>query len=300
MIDNFSIIPPVSVKSALESAEQYLGQADIFFGHGTDNAWDESIAILFWVLGLKTDPGIEILEVQLTTQQIQKFSEAITVRAEKRIPAPYITGEAWFCGFRFQVTENVLVPRSPIAEMIRTGYQPWVQKPPGRILDLCSGSGCIGIAAALYNEDSTVVLSELSEQACATANTNIQLYELSDRVKVVQGDLFENLDAQAFDLILTNPPYVDANDMASMPDEYRHEPIMGLASGRDGLDITRRILREAKNYLTAEGTLVLEVGNSWSNLEAAYPFFPFTWVEFAEGGEGVCVISAAELIEADF
>lgn len=295
MIDNFSLESPAKVSLALESAEHYLQQADVFFGHGTDNAWDESVAILFWLLELDEDPGREILDVLLTEKQTQKFVDTVTARARDKIPVPYLTGEAWFCGFKFSVSRDVLVPRSPIAEMIRNEYRPWVKSPPINILDLCSGSGCIGIAAALYNEKSNVVLSELSDEACSIAALNIGRYDLAERVQLIQGDLFENLNQRVFDLILTNPPYVDANDIAAMPEEYRHEPMLGLASGRDGLDLTRRILSEAKKYLTDDGILVLEVGNSWSNLEAAFPAFPFTWVEFADGGEGVCVITAAEL-----
>ncbi len=199
-------------------------------------------------------------------------------------------------GLPFNVTQDVLVPRSPIAELIQADFQPWLQVSPERILDLCTGSGCIGIACAYQYPEAEVVLSDISAQAIAVAQGNILRHKLTDRVQVVQSDVFSDITGR-FDVIVSNPPYVDASDIASMPPEFRSEPLLGLAAGEDGLEIARRILRHARQFLTDEGILVVEVGNSWEALEAAYPEVPFTWVEFENGGVGVFVMTARELDE---
>jgi ribosomal protein L3 glutamine methyltransferase len=211
------------------------------------------------------------------------------------MPLPYLLGEALFMGLSFKVNENVLIPRSPIAELIENGFAPWVvHEDVNRILDLCTGSGCIGIAAAFEFPAATVDLSDLSADALEIASENIQAHLLQDRVSVIQSDVFENIEGR-YDIIVTNPPYVDAGDMHSMPDEFRHEPEMALACGEDGLDIVRVILREAREYLTENGILVVEVGNSWMALEALFPDIIFNWVEFEHGGGGVFIMMAEEL-----
>lgn len=285
---------------ALTQASEFLDSSGCFFGHGTDNAWDEAVLLLFWVMDILEDPGCELLSKYLNQTYRRKFEDAINLRAEERIPAAYIIGEAWFCGLRFIVNQHVLVPRSPIAELVQQNYRPWVVKQPKRILDLCCGSGCIGIAAAMFDHNVEVVLADLSLEALAIAEKNICRYALKDRVIVSQGDLFERLSGEKFDLILSNPPYVDARDLAEMPIEYRHEPPMGLGSGNDGLGIARQILRSAGSHLNEGGSLIMELGNSWANLEQAYPAFPFTWVEFGQGGQGVCAIAKKELEEKPF
>lgn len=242
--------------------------------------------------------GDEWLDARLTTSERARVVANIQRRIEERIPAAYITGQAWFAGLPYAVDERVLVPRSPIAELIEKRFAPWLTEEPLQILDLCTGSGCIGIACAYAFPDAEVQLSDISFDALAVAEENIHQHGMADRVFAMQSDLFENLLGQRFDLIVSNPPYVDAEDMASLPDEFHAEPELGLASGDDGLDFTRRLLREAQDYLTDEGLLVVEVGNSWPALEAAYPDLPFVWVEFERGGHGVFVLTAQDLRNA--
>jgi len=216
-------------------------------------------------------------------------------RIDERVPAPYITKQAWFCTLPFYVDERVIVPRSPIAELIYNQFQPWCIETPNKILDLCAGSGCIGIACAYAFDRAEVVLSDISAQALEISETNIAQHKLGYRVSAVESDLFQQLSGEQFQLIVSNPPYVDAEDFASMPDEYQHEPEIALASGNDGLDFTRRLLREAANYLTEQGVLIVEVGNSSVALEKAFPQVPFTWLEFTEGDGGVFVLTRTQL-----
>ena len=272
--------------------------AGLFYGHGTDNPWDEAEQLVLHAVHLNPPLADEWLDARLTRYERVKVVENIRRRIEERVPAAYITGKAWFAGMPFIVDERVLVPRSPIAELIEKQFAPWLTAKPQQILDLCTGSGCIGIACAYAFPEADVQLSDISFDALAVAEENILQHDLSDRVFVIQSDLFENLHGQQFDLIVSNPPYVDAEDMASLPQEYHAEPELGLASGLDGLDFTRRLLAEVVNHLTKDGLLVVEVGNSWPALEAAYPSLPFMWVEFERGGHGVFVLTAADLHSA--
>ena len=216
-------------------------------------------------------------------------------RIDDRVPLAYLLGEAWFMGLPFHVDERVLVPRSPLGELIQGGLQPWLgNKPVGRILDLCTGSGCIGIAAASVFEDAEVDLADISTDALDVAAVNIDYHEVGDRVSTVRSDVFDGLEGR-YDVILSNPPYVDADDIADMPAEYGHEPELGLAAGGDGLDIAHRILARAADYLNPGGLLIVEVGNSWVALQEAYPDIPFTWLEFENGGDGVFLLTAEDL-----
>lgn len=296
----FEILDQCSFAEALESASAYLDQQPVFYGHGTDNSWDEAVALLLWAAKLPIDIDQSILSEPVPVDVLVCFVIAINSRVNERKPAAYITNEAWFFGLPFYVNESVLIPRSPIAELIGNNYSPWLKGTPNRILDLCCGSGCIGIAAAIAQPQAQVVLSDISDKAIDIANRNIQFHQCQDRVRAVCGDLFEGVKGKTFDLILCNPPYVDLNDLRSMPDEYQHEPEIGLGSGDDGLDLTRQILTNAGQYLTANGVLILEVGNSWVHLEDAYPEYPFIWLEFEQGGFGVCVLSKADLMSDHF
>jgi ribosomal protein L3 glutamine methyltransferase len=209
---------------------------------------------------------------------------------------PYLLGKAWFAGLEFRSDPRAIIPRSPIAELILNGFQPWYSGPaPRRVLDLCCGGGCIGLAVAHYYPDVQVELLDIDAAALALARENADAMGLSDRVTIAQSDLFSALGEVQYDLILSNPPYVDSHDLADLPAEFRHEPEISLGSGRDGLDLTRRILAGAHRYLQPEGLLVVEVGNSWEALEQAYPKVPFTWLEFEQGGHGVFALSAKEL-----
>lgn len=270
---------------------------NLFFGHGTDNAWDEARQLVLGALHLPYEIADSYLDCSLEDDEREHVQALLKRRIHERVPAAYLLGEAWFCGLPFVVDERVLVPRSPIGELIEQGFEPWLPNMPARILDLCTGSGCIGIAAAHAFPEAEVVLADLSFDALEVANQNIERHELEDRVYTVQGDGFDGLPGQRFDLILSNPPYVDAEDFADMPDEYHHEPAMGLACGDDGLDLVRRMLAEAADHLTEQGTLIVEVGNSQVHVEALYPEVDFTWLEFARGGHGVFLLSARQCRE---
>lgn len=278
-------------------ASEFAG-AGLYFGHGTDNGWDEAEQLVLHAVHLLPPLSDEWLSARLTRVEREQILHNLQRRIQERIPAAYITGQAWFAGLMFKVDERVLVPRSPLAELIQQHFEPWLKHQPQQILDLCTGSGCIGIACAEYFPEAEVQLSDISYDALAVAEENIQLHGLEDRVFAMQSDLFANLQGQKFDLIVSNPPYVDADDLASMPDEYHAEPEIGLGSGADGLDFTRRLLSEACDYLTPEGALIVEVGNSWVALEAAYPSLAFTWIEFERGGHGVFLLTAQDLIAA--
>jgi ribosomal protein L3 glutamine methyltransferase len=286
-----------TLRDYLRWAISEFGRAGIFFGHGTDNAFDEARILVFHGLHLPLDMDPALLDGRLTLVERQKVLALIQRRVEERLPAAYLTNEAWFAGLSFYVDERVLVPRSPIAELIAQEFEPWLSARPQRILDLCTGSGCIGIACAYQFDEAMVDLVDISLDALNVADINIARHELGDRVSAVQSDVFDLLGGQTYDLIVSNPPYVDAQDLATMPAEYHREPTLGLASGPDGLDITRRILREAANHLNEEGVLIVEVGNSCVALDDAFPTVPFMWLEFEHGGHGVFAMSREQLLE---
>ncbi len=288
---------PVTVEQILTEGQLLFETSDLYFGHGTDNAWDEAVFLVFYALDLPPDADRSVLNQQLTDIQCKAIHQLFEQRIRDRIPAAYLTGRAWFCGLPFAVDKRVIIPRSPIAELIMSGFHPWCSTEPQRLLDLCTGSGCIGIACAYAFENAEVVLSDICADALQVAQQNIQQHDLAARVSAVQSDLFENLADQKFDLIVSNPPYVDADDYVSMPDEYFHEPELALASGNDGLDFTRRLLREAHDYLTEHGVLIVEVGNSGEALDRLFPSVPFLWLEFSEGDGGVFLLTRDQLLE---
>lgn len=287
-----------TIGEMLEYGQMLFEKSDIYFGHGTDNAWDEAVYLLSSVLNLPPNADRSLLEHSVSDDDQKKITALFHRRIDERVPAPYITRQAWFCTLPFYVDERVIVPRSPIAELIYNQFQPWCLETPNKILDLCTGSGCIGIACAYAFERAQVVLSDISPDALEVAAINIDQHDLNSRVSAIESDLFAAFECSAknsFDLIVSNPPYVDADDLAKMPDEYNHEPDLALASGEDGLDFTRRLLREAANYLTEQGVLIVEVGNSSVALEKAFPQVPFTWLEFTEGDGGVFVLTRTQL-----
>lgn len=270
-------------------------QAGLYFGHGTDNAWDEAAQLVLWALAVPWARLNQVLDARLARPEKLAVLTVLERRVRERVPAPYITGSAWFAGLEFSVSPDVLIPRSPLAEVIQQGFQPWLAEPPQKILDLCTGSGCIGIACAYAFDEAEVHLSDISEPALAVARKNLAKHHLEDRVQVLASDLFANIPHQ-YDLIVSNPPYVDARDMAELPPEYLREPTLALASGTDGLDFTRQLLREAEGHLNPGGLLVVEVGNSWLALEKSYPQVAFTWLEFEQGGHGVFLLTREELV----
>ena len=285
----------VTIQDVVRWAVTEFNRAGLFFGHGTDNAWDEAVQLILPSLNLELQSNIMILQSRLTKRERQMLVELVVIRIEQRIPVPYLTNSAWFAGLEFYVDERTLVPRSPIAELIEAKFEPWVSTAPKRILDLCTGSGCIAIACAYAFPDAEVDAVDLSEEALEVADINIQNHGVSQQVFPIQSDLFSGIENEKYDLIVSNPPYVDAEDMANLPDEYKHEPELGLACGHDGLDLVRDMLRQAGSMLNEEGVLFVEVGNSQVHLQAAYPEIPFQWIEFSIGGHGVFVLTKAQL-----
>lgn len=287
----------VTINDALRWAVSDMQRADVYFGHGTDNAFSEAQLLLGHVLDLDFAQLEQFRAARLSTTEWQTFTQLIRCRIDERKPAAYLTGKAYFAGLPFVVDERVLVPRSPIAELIDKQFTPWLSSVPKRILDLCTGSGCIAIACAHAFPGAEVDALDLSLDALAVAELNIAMHGLSDRVFPMQSNLYDAIPRQRYDLIVTNPPYVDAEDMADLPDEFQHEPEIGLAAGDDGLDLVRIILREAPQHLTEQGILVCEVGNSWVALAEEFPQVPFQWVTFERGGDGVFVLTYADLVK---
>lgn len=267
----------------------------LFYGHGTDNGWDEALYLVLRTLHLPWDAQPEVLDGALLPAEKVAVLKRLELRVNSNIPLPYILKEAVYMGLSFNVDERVLIPRSPIAELIEAGFSPWLANDDvNRILDLCSGSGCIGIAMSFEFPEAEIVLADLSVDAIDVAESNIVKHDLNDRVTCVQSDLYDSIEG-TFDLIVSNPPYVDSKDYQAMPKEFSHEPKLGLVSGEDGLDIVKNILSQSRRYLNDNGLLVVEVGNSWVALERTYPDVLFNWIEFEHGGGGVFVMSAEEL-----
>jgi ribosomal protein L3 glutamine methyltransferase len=280
-----------TVGELIERCARTLGAAGVVFGHGTDNAWDEATALVLGVSGLADDRAN--LEAFIGAAEVDEIEGLLKRRIDERVPLAYLLGRARFAGHQFLIEPGVVIPRSPIGELIEQQFRPWLTEPPAAILDLCTGSGCIGIAAALGFPRARVTLVDLDARACALARRNVALHELEDRVEVLEGDLFRCLPAnRAFDLILCNPPYVDRADMQSLPVEFQAEPARGLDGGDDGLDVVRRVLEEGPDHLTANGMLVCEVGMSAAALMRAYPEQPLIWPELTRGGEGVFILLA--------
>lgn len=269
---------------------------DLFFGHGTDNAFDEAKVLVFHVLQLPQHIPDNYWTARLTHAEKEEVVELFRRRIETRQPAAYLTGEAWFAGLRFIVSEATLVPRSPIAELIENRYAPWVDADSvTNVLDMCTGSGCIGIASLKAFPNAEVDLVDISTEALQIAQRNVELYHLEGVAHPIQSDLFSGLDGKQYDLIVSNPPYVDEIEMNHLPEEFQREPALGLAAGKDGLDLVRKILLEAPKYLKEDGVLIVEVGVSQYYLEQEYPDLPFYWFEFENGGEGVFAIQKSEL-----
>ena len=283
----------------LRFAATCFGRADLHYGHGTDSAWDEAVALVLGWLRLPEDRAGDLLAAALTADERGALAECIRRRVEERVPVPYLTGRAWFGGLEFEVDPRVLIPRSPMAELLACGLQPWLgERQPRHILDLGTGSGCIGILAATAFPDAEVVLADISADALAVAERNVRRHGLEDRITLVRSDGCAALGDARFDLVLCNPPYVDGEDLASMPPEFRHEPRLALAGGDDGLDLVIRLLEQFPGCLEPCGLLVLEVGNSASALLRRTPGMPWVWPELEAGGFGVALLEAAELCPA--
>jgi ribosomal protein L3 glutamine methyltransferase len=288
--------PPVSVRTLIERGARRLHRAGVFFGHGTDNAFDESAALVFHVLGLAHDAGPEAYAKRVGISAQREVRELLTKRIETRVPAVYLTGETWFAGLPFFVDPRVLIPRSPIAELIERQFTPWIDpRRVHRVLDVGTGSGCIAIACAKAFSDARVDAVDISEEALEVAHINVRRHRLARRVRVLKSDHFSALRGQTYDIIVSNPPYVGERELGGLPAEYRHEPRIALAAGSTGLDCVRVILREASRHLRPHGLLVVEVGNTETALRRAFRQLPFVWLEFERGGGGVFLLSAEQL-----
>jgi len=287
----------LTLRDCLRFAVSRFNEAGLFFGHGCDNAWDEAVYLALSSLHLPLDQLEPFLDARLLPQERDILLELYRRRVEERLPAAYLTREAWLGEHRFYVDERVIVPRSFIAELLNEQLAPWIDDPwqVKAVLDLCTGSGCLAILAALNFPEAQVDAVDISPEALAVARKNVDDYRLQARLRLIESDGFNALGEARYDLILSNPPYVNAESMAALPPEYRKEPQLALGSGLDGLDFTRRILAQAKAHLEPGGLLVVEIGHNRAALEAAYPELPFTWLETAAGDPYVFMLRRDEL-----
>ncbi|MBN9287493.1 MAG: ribosomal protein L3 N(5)-glutamine methyltransferase [Gammaproteobacteria bacterium 39-13] len=295
---NEAIQEMVTIRDFIRWAVTQFNQADLVYGHGTDNGWDEAVNLILTTLHLPPDIDTNVLDAKLVEAEKRTIAERVKRRVEERIPVPYLVNEAWFAGYNFYVDERVVIPRSPVAELLEDEFSPWVEEGNVQsILDLCTGSACIAISAAFTFPDATVDAVDISANALEVAKINVERFGLEENVHLIQSDLFTALTGKQYDIIISNPPYVSKAEYDALPPEYTHEPQQALACGEEGLEIIRRILAQAENYLTPTGILIVEVGFSQEALEAHFPGVPFTWLQFEHGGEGVFLLTADELRE---
>jgi ribosomal protein L3 glutamine methyltransferase len=288
-----------TIRDYIRWAATLFASHPLFYGHGTDNAWDEAVSLILPSLHIPYEQIEVVQDARLTYAEKQTLAELIRQRCEQRIPVPYLTHQATFADLTFYIDERALIPRSPIAELIEQKFSPWIaEEQINRVLDLCTGSGCIAIATAwhLDNPDLMVDAVDISKDALAVAEKNVSQFELQEQVELIQSDLFSQLQGRQYDVIISNPPYVDAAEMAALPAEYRTEPSLALAAGADGLDIVHTILAQAADHLTEHGILIVEVGASAPALIEAYPDLPFIWLDFERGGEGIFLLHKADLL----
>ncbi|MBN6352549.1 50S ribosomal protein L3 N(5)-glutamine methyltransferase [Providencia alcalifaciens] len=286
-----------TIQDILRWTMSRFNAANVYYGHGTDNPWDEALQLVLPTLYLPLDLPDELLTSRLTPTERHRIIERVLRRINERIPVAYLTNRSWFCGHEFYVDERVLIPRSPIGELINNHFVGLLTDEPQAILDLCTGSGCIAIACAYEFPEAEIDAVDISADVLAVTEQNIASHGLEHQVVPIRSDLFRDMLEVKYDLIVTNPPYVDAEDMDDLPEEFRVEPELALAAGSDGLKLVRRILANAPRFLTKEGVLVCEVGNSMVHLIEQYPDIPFIWLDFEYGGDGVFMLTREQLVE---
>ncbi len=281
------------IQDYIQRVAQRLERADLYYGHGTDNPMDEAFYLVYGLLAIDFDDE-QAAQRELTNAESMKIEAALVCRIEEQIPTAYLVGRAWFAGHEFYCDERALVPRSPIAELIRGDFEPMLEQPAARVLDLCTGGGSIGIAIALQWPDCRVDLVDISRNALDLATKNIALHGLEERVRVIESDLMQAVEGR-YDLIVSNPPYVPVEEYGELPREYLHEPSLGLVSEDDGLQLPLQILRDSVDHLTESGVLVMEVGYSHPQLSERLSQVPLLWLQFENGGEGVLALTARQL-----
>ena len=290
----------VTVESLIRETANKFNESNLTFGHGTDNAIDEAAYLIFGYLDLNHDVAEEAYQKAISNEDLIEIDKLIDCRINHNRPVAYLINKAWFAGLEFFVDERVLVPRSPLAELIANKLRPWADdKLVTRALDMGTGSGCIAIALGKFFPDIEIDAIDYSSEALQVANINLEHHKMTDRINLIESDFFSNLSeyqySNYYDLIISNPPYVDKEDIGNMAPEYHHEPILGLASGKDGLESVKILLRESCKYLRDNGLLIVEVGNSRQALEECYPTLPFIWIDFKLGGEGVFLLMKSDL-----
>jgi ribosomal protein L3 glutamine methyltransferase len=286
-----------TVLEAIHQVEQIFIKSDIYCGHGTDNTWDEAVFLVLGACNYPLISGGEVAEIEIDLLQRERIEAWVKRRTVDREPLPYISGKAWFGGLEFLCDRRALVPRSPLAEIIQQRFEPWHTGPVESVLDLCCGGGSLGLLTAIGIEEAHVALADIDGDALALAYENALLLGLSERVELIKSDVLTGVPQKRFDVVLCNPPYVDGEDMSVLPPEYRHEPGIALASGADGLDFTRALLVQLPAFLHDHATVFLELGNSWAHFDALFQDYPLTWLEFAQGGWGVCALSKHDIEE---
>ena len=291
-----------SIVDFIRFAITAFNQHDVYYGHGTQNAWEEAHRLVFTALSMPLDIPIEEQQIfypcNITIDEKALILDWINARCEEAIPLPYLSHQAWFGGMPFYIDERALIPRSPFAELISRRFTPHLPNDvePTLILDMCTGSGCIAIALAHQFENAQVDAVDIDSDALDVASINIEQYQLENRVFAMQSDLFSQLAEQKYDLVVVNPPYVDADDMADLPREYKHEPVSALASGDDGLDLTLALLKKAADHMSCDAWLFVEVGNSEVNFAARFKDFKVTWCDLSHGGSGIFAINRRDLV----
>jgi ribosomal protein L3 glutamine methyltransferase len=284
-----------SVSDLIRCGARAFERARLAYGHGMDNATDEAAALVFHALDLDHAQAAAAYGHRPVAADVERVLALFDARIARRVPAAYLMGRMWFAGLEFEVDERVIIPRSPFAELVHSGFAPWIDAARvRRILDIGTGSGCIAIACALAFPEATVDAVDVSPLALEVASRNVARHGVGDRLRLLQGDVYEPVDDSSYDLIVSNPPYVSDREMNALPREYRHEPELALRAGVDGLDVVRRILAGAPRHLTPDGALFVEVGDSDQRVMEAFPGLPFTWLEFEHGGGGVFLLRGGD------